>query len=184
MYQGANVTAIQSQQWLASSMTELMEEFPFRSITIGRLCDHAGLSRQTFYNVFDSKEDVLRFCIRNQYEEQFRKYSIKKNMTVEGSVATFVSVVGNSYKLQRLMVRNQLEGIMMDEMNRCVALFSDHFVQQDPRFSYVNAMVNGAMVNLLVYWMKQDDPISIDELTLLIKSFLEGTLFSHAVFQM
>lgn len=182
MYQGTNVTAIQSQQWLANSMTELMEEIPFHSITIGKLCEHAGLSRQTFYNVFDSKEDVLRFCIRNLYEKQFRKFSGRGSMTIEESIETFVSVVGNSHKLQRLMVENQLEGIMMDEMNRCVALFSEHFVQQDPNFSYVNAMVSGAMVNLLVYWMKQDNPISIEELTLLIQSFLEGTLFASVGF--
>ena len=64
MYHGTNLTAIQPQKWLGKSMTELMAEQPYQSITIAKLCAHAGLSRQTFYNVFDSKEEALRYCIR------------------------------------------------------------------------------------------------------------------------
>jgi len=181
MYQGTNITAIQSQQWLCSSMLELMERKGYHSITIAMLCSHAGLSRQTFYNVFDSKEEVLRYCIRNQYESQFRRYADQINMTIEESVAVFVCVVENCYRLQSMMIKNNLEGIVLDEISRCITLFSDHFVKQeqkDSRFAYIQALLSGAMGNLLVYWMKQEAPIPMEELTQLAREFLMGPLFA------
>lgn len=69
MYQGNNATALRSQEWLCESLAKLMGVQPYASITIGAICKHADLSRQTFYNVFDSKEEVLRFCLRRQYEK-------------------------------------------------------------------------------------------------------------------
>lgn len=184
MYQGTNVTAIRSQRWLGSSMTELMTQQSYQSITIARLCEHAGLSRQTFYNVFDSKDEVLRFCIRNQYERQFKRFSGQKKMTIDESIEAFVSIVGNCYTLQSLMIKNGLESIVLDEISRCIALFSDHFVMQDHRgnhFPYVKAMISGSMGYILVYWMMQEEPIPMEELTALTKSFLNGTLFQDLV---
>lgn len=184
MYQGTNLTAIQSQKWLGKSMTELMAEQPYQSITIAKLCTHTGLSRQTFYNVFDSKEEVLRYCIRSQYEGQFRKFAGQTDMTIEESVEVFASIVKNCYMLQTLMIKNGLEGIVLDEISRCIALFSDYFVRQDRKdshFPYIQALLSGAMGNLLVYWMQQEKPIPMEELTLLTREFLMESLFSGSL---
>ena len=59
MYRGSNPTALQSQQWLTESLIALMEEKPFAQISVQELCRRADLSRQTFYNFFSSKEEIL-----------------------------------------------------------------------------------------------------------------------------
>lgn len=183
MYQGNNATALQSQQWLGNSLTQLMENLPYQAITIGRICKQADLSRQTFYNVFESKEEVLRFCLRTGYEKQFRRFAERDTISVEEIVGAFAAVVAENQKLLRLMVKNGLEGILAEEMTQCVSLFAGRFVKQakkDEMLPYAETLLSGALGQLLVYWFRQKMPISIEKLTKLITEFLEGKLFALA----
>lgn len=182
MYQGANATALQSQQWLGESLIRLMENKPYQSIPIGAICKEADLSRQTFYNVFDSKEEVLRFCLRTQYEKQFRRLARQQILTVEEVVKAF-AVVAENHQLLRLMVENQLDGVLAEEMTRCVSLFASRFVKQEKQnemLPYSEALLSGGLGHLLVYWFRQEAPISIEKLAQLITEFLEGNLFLPA----
>lgn len=183
MYQGKNRTARQSQQWLGESLIQLMEQKPCSAITIGAVCKEADLSRQTFYNVFESKEEVLRFCLRQQYEKQFQQFADQEVITVGEIVGAFAVVVAENQKLLRMMIENQLDSILADEITRCVALFAGKFVkkeQQGERLSYSEVLLSGALGYLLVYWFRQERPISIEQLTQLITEFLEGQLFELA----
>ena len=183
MYQGKNSTARQSQQWLGESLIRLMEQKPYSAITIGAICKEADLSRQTFYNVFENKEEVLRFCLRQQYEKQFQRFAAQEVITVGEIVGAFAVVVAEKQKLLRMMIENQLDSILADEITRCVALFAGKFVkkeQQGERLSYSEVLLSGALGHLLVYWFQQERPISIEQLTQLITEFLEGQLFELA----
>lgn len=180
MYQGNNITAIQSQHWLGESLTKLMEAQSYQSITIGAICKQADLSRQTFYNVFDNKEEVLRFCLRSCYEKQFRRFADKQNLSVAEIVDAFAIVVEENQQLLHLMIENALEGILADEMTKCISLFAGQFVCQekkDEMLPYSEALLSGALGHLLVYWFRQKHPISIEKLTKLITEFLEGKLY-------
>lgn len=157
-----------------------MGELDYQSITIGAICKQADLSRQTFYNVFDSKEEVLRFRLRSGYESQFSRFARQEHISAAELVEAFAAVVAENQSLLRLMVENQLEGILADEMTRCVALFAARFVRQeknDALLPYSEALVSGALGHLLVYWFRQKMPISLEHLTTLITEFLNGKLF-------
>ena len=183
MYQGNNVTAIQSQAWLGESLTRLMEGQSYQNITIGAICKQADLSRQTFYNVFDSKEEVLRFSLRRGYEKQVGRFASRQSITAEEIVDAFAAVVRENETLLRLMVENGLTGILTDEITACVALFVGRFVkgeQQDELLPYAEALLCGALGHLLVYWFRQEQPISIEWLTKVISDLLEGKLFKLA----
>lgn len=180
MYQGNNVTAIQSQQWLGEGLVRLMEQQSYAAITIGAICKEADLSRQTFYNVFGSKEEVLRFCLRQQYVKQFQRFTDQKVITVGEIVGAFAVVVAENQDLLRLMIENHLDSVLADEITQCVALFAGKFVkkeQNNDQLPYSEALLSGALGHLLVYWFRQEHPISLPQLTQLISDFLEGKLF-------
>lgn len=183
MYQGNNATAIQSQQWLGESLTRLMARQSYAAITIGAICKKADLSRQTFYNVFDSKEEVLRFCLRSHYQRQLLRFQDQQAITVQEVVDAFTAVVQENRTLLGLMVENGLTGILADEITQCISLFAARFVKpekQDAMLPYSEALLSGALGHLLVHWFRQEQPISIQQLTGLISEFLEGKLFELA----
>ena len=63
MYSGKNPSALRSQQWLADSLVDLMKVKEFQHISVKEICQQADLTRQTFYQIFSSKEDVIRYNI-------------------------------------------------------------------------------------------------------------------------
>ena len=79
MYVGNNATAIRSQKWIVDSLLSLMEQKSYAEITVRDICKSADLSRQTFYNVFDSKDEVLCFRLRNEYQRQFARFCVKED---------------------------------------------------------------------------------------------------------
>ena len=64
MYCGSNKTALCSQQAIAEALLGLMEQTPYREISVSALCRRAAVSRQTFYTLFESKENVLFFALK------------------------------------------------------------------------------------------------------------------------
>lgn len=65
-------------------------------------------------------------------------------------------------------------------MTQCVSLFAGRFVKpekSDETLHYAEILLSGVLGQLLVYWFRQENPISIEKLTRLISEFLEGKLF-------
>ena len=67
MYCGCNKTALSSQRQIAGAMMSLLEEKPFDQISVCELCKSAGISRQTFYSLFSSRENVIVFILQEKY---------------------------------------------------------------------------------------------------------------------
>ncbi|GEM_PF-572863 len=65
MYTGENKTAQLSQQLLGKAMLRLLQYSAFSDISISALCKEARVSRQTFYTLFGTKENVLLYELQN-----------------------------------------------------------------------------------------------------------------------
>ena len=67
MYCGKNKTALASQQQISDALLELMRAKPFSAISVSELCKRSRVSRQTFYSLFRSKENVVLFTLQEKY---------------------------------------------------------------------------------------------------------------------
>jgi len=61
MYKGTNRTACTSQKLIAEALLELLNDSSFQSISVASICRRADVSRQTFYSLFESKENVILY---------------------------------------------------------------------------------------------------------------------------
>ena len=66
--------AIDTKQLFADAMLELLTEKPFEAITVKSLCASTGASRQTFYNHFLDKYDLLVWICRKQCRELWASF--------------------------------------------------------------------------------------------------------------
>ncbi len=75
MYCGKNKTALTSQRQIAQALLQLLDELPYSEISVSAICKRASVSRQTFYSLFESKENVITFALRNEccYAPQMEK---------------------------------------------------------------------------------------------------------------
>ncbi len=67
MYCGTNKTACSSQACISEAMLRLMRVKPFNEISVSELCKEAGVSRQTFYSLFESRDNVVSFILRSHH---------------------------------------------------------------------------------------------------------------------
>ena len=65
MYCGSNKTALASQRQITDALISLLEEMPYSEISVSAICKRAEVSRQTFYSLFQSKDNVITFALRN-----------------------------------------------------------------------------------------------------------------------
>ena len=61
MYQGSNKSALLSQKLISDALLRLLEEKTFNDISVSDLCREAQVSRQTFYSLFGTKENVILY---------------------------------------------------------------------------------------------------------------------------
>lgn len=65
MYQGKNKTACASQRAITDAFFKLLKKESFDDISISEICKEAGVSRQTFYSLFEKKENILLYEIEH-----------------------------------------------------------------------------------------------------------------------
>ncbi len=67
MYQGCNKTALSSQNSIAEGFYELLKEKEYAKITASEICKKSDVSRQTFYSLFSSKENIVAYILSKEY---------------------------------------------------------------------------------------------------------------------
>ncbi len=67
MYRGCNKTALSSQNTIAEGFYRLLREKEYSKISVSEICKNSGVSRQTFYSLFSSKENIVAFLLYKEY---------------------------------------------------------------------------------------------------------------------
>ena len=180
MYTGNNPTAIQSMDRLSCAAVRLLSDTAYTKITIRNLCKSADVSRQTFYNLFDSKEEVLHYCIRNRYEKLFDNLADAAGTEISGITDTFIRFYEDNRGLIDCLIENHLESVITEELYDSILLYVNRFVKrgdQDKRIPCAAAMLAGALTALEVYLMKSGENIEYEKITELLTDFLTGKLY-------
>lgn len=89
MYNGNNKTALESQRQIAAAFTVLLREKPYSQISVSAICKEAGVSRQTFYTLFSSKENIVLYVLRKRHT--FHPGRTADGTEAEGSVPSCAS---------------------------------------------------------------------------------------------
>lgn len=63
--------AARTRAALQSSFKELLKHKPYQKITISDIADKAGIARHTFYNHYETKQDLLYYVVDSILEEYY-----------------------------------------------------------------------------------------------------------------
>ncbi len=67
MYCGNNKTALASQKQIAGAFLNLIKDHKYETISITMICKEADVSRQTFYSIFASKENIITYLLEENH---------------------------------------------------------------------------------------------------------------------
>lgn len=140
------------------------------------ICTKAGLSRQTFYNFFETKDEIIRFCIRQCYREMMERLASKAPLQLiditEQMAETFE-------KNKKLIISHKLDALLEAEIASAIHLFAEHVKPQtyDPLSEYGTAFLIGGISRTVLYWFQDSKPTSAGQLSDLLFDILSGNYF-------
>lgn len=170
MYQGSNPIAIRSQKRLTDAVLLLLKERTYSSINVKNICATADLSRQTFYQLFSSKEEVLCYCIR-EHLSVLQEFSEQKDLTT--LIPCLVETVSRNRGFIRLLYQNNLEHLLSKEVFLTLIARMEKFDFQNRQQTkkLIASFLSAALSNLLLKW-SMEEGVTEQELIVLIQDLL------------
>lgn len=179
MYHGNNPTALQSQKMIVDALLKLMEEKELSKINIKELCETAMISRQTFYTLFESKEEVIGLHLDTLFDDYIERFvRNKKNLTVKELCDNTILYLIEHKQLTQLMFKSKLDHIVKDKIESYL-LNLDNLLctPQRENQDYAIAFLSGALMSVISLAIKNDDLEDETKISNLIGEIITGKYF-------
>ena len=182
MYCGRNKTALASQRQIATAMMALIQEKPFAQITVSELCKEAGISRQTFYSLFTSRENVIVFTLQAQYcsapELTPPEPSRSSDAALRLLCHSYSEYLRRNQRLIKLLVDNRIDYLLydsfFDSLDRCDCILG----AADPcTRRYAASFYAGGIACVARQYAQEGCTSSTEQLEELLLTLFTGGLF-------
>lgn len=180
MYQGNNPKALLSVKLITEGFLKELQYKSYDQINIRDLCRTSDVSRQTFYNLFQDKEDVLRKCIDDIFQNIMTHWTSSKHPDAQQSIQLFVRTFYENQGFMNLLIRDRLENIFSEEFVYAISGLSKMGKHEPkPHLDYQLSFYAGGLTSVLIRWMQDEDRISSDELIHFLANDLKLPYFSE-----
>lgn len=176
-----NPISVRSKRRITESLLEIMHDVPFSKISIKDIVERAGLTRQTFYHNFESKEDVLIHREEELFED-FLQYLMSHQITEWNNIVLYYfRYWQHNADFVRLLIKNDLVYIMesnvpaySEPVRKNFKLEESHLTETE--FKYIYDFCSGAIISLMVSWIRSGMVMSATEMADLVMQLLNGTI--------
>ncbi len=181
MIERENPISVRSKRLITDALISIMEEKPFSKISIRDIVERAGLTRQTFYHNFDSKEEVLVHKSDELFDDFFQFLTDNEVSDLEGVICLYFRYWQDNDEFIKLLIKNNLVFILENrypqyfELIQLIYFRGKGFTNTETEYLY--AAICGAIINLLVVWVKTGELMTPKEMSHFIMGLFEGRLY-------
>ena len=173
MYQGKNPKAVASQRLLLDALNELMQEKEFRDISISELCCRSGVSRQTFYSLFGTKENILLYQL-DLLNDTKPEHGEDAVLRLADTCDRYSRYVSSNYARLSALVRNGLTDVLYLQFYQAMSSCRRSFLDIDEeQAEYAAQFMSAGLCKLTEKYItehKQPDPTELADLSFRIMS--------------
>lgn len=151
---------------LSKALYLLITERHYDEITIYHILDKADISRRTFYRYFNSKDDLMDFCLENFIDGYHHQ---RDNFILAESAEDVFLVTLNFMYSNRLFIASLIRSghfsLLSEKLNKNSAKIYkkinlpwciDDSVESN--IDYISKGLYGAYLNILQFWLTKDKP--------------------------
>ncbi len=180
MYMGKHKTAVKSQKVIAEAFFNILQERSYYDISVKEICTKAGISRQTFYSLYGTKEDVIRFYLAETFTEWRRQAKTNGVNSLYDLILFFLLGITEDEKLSHLYSSEILGGILADilkeHLDKTILYEKGSISVGD---SVANSFIAGGLTMAFKQWHADEDKISIEDITMFVIKILSGDYFTE-----
>lgn len=173
MYRGTNPSAKRSQEWIAKALISLMQEKMLEQITVKEIMENSELARQTFYQVFDSKEEVLEYYMDNLFEQYLMRCKTETVYNLCDAGKVFFEFFNENENFIDALAHNQKICILQKKCheyleNEQFMKFTHVGIHNPQEKTFASAFVTAGLIGVLVVWIRSGKTVSTEELADLV----------------
>ncbi|MBQ3797487.1 MAG: TetR/AcrR family transcriptional regulator [Butyrivibrio sp.] len=179
MYQGCNKTALCSQNTIAESFYDLLKEKEYSKITVSEICKKSGVSRQTFYSLFSSKENIVAFILSKEYAfNPEKECNCCGTPTLSELSKGFSSFIVQKGDFIELLEKNNITYLLQETLFCGFKHYTDSEVSNDdageiPRDLALDFIASG-LTTIAKHYVKNRNAITCERLEGIIYSLFSG----------
>lgn len=159
--------AIRSRKAFQDAFIELLQAESYQKITVTDIAERAGFARHTFYNHYDTKEDILHHLIDSVLEQffsgldQWDFYFADPEEEV-GMFTSFFQVWNDNYEIVKILNKIDIDFVLIERLKTYFTRFFYERVSKEipsvdlelaKYFINFNAYT---LVGILKPWLKDD----------------------------
>ena len=178
MYCGNNKTACASQLQIANALLALLEEKPYSEISVSELCKKAGISRQTFYSLFSSMDNVIVYLLQNHgcYAPAAPEESAS---CLQALCREYCMYMIDQSDFIRTLVENHIIFLLYDSIYESLSAYPCFFEDFSPsKRSYVANFLAGGFTSIAKNYVMEGQSADVEFLTSICLDLFEGRLLS------
>ncbi len=179
MYQGCNKTALCSQKNIAESFVELLREKEYSKVSISEICQKAGVSRQTFYSLFESKENIISFVLTKHYEfKPVEECKCSGVPTLKQLSEGYANYILSKKEILELLVKNNIIYMMQCCLFKTFSCCEEMQISDNPVIHDLRAdFIAAGLTTIAKHYCLHSDSIAEDDLKNLIYDLFSGDFF-------
>lgn len=160
-----------------------MSEKPYENISIKEVSEKAGLTRQTFYHNFVSKDMVLVYKANQMFNELAKEAKMRQLDKIIDLLTLYFSYWLDRKEFLDLLIKNDLEYIITKNYpeffrNKEFDSFMQLLTYEDNmgryQKQYINSFIANAMTCVLCEWIKSGVKCTPKEMAQLILGMFTG----------
>lgn len=177
-----NIVAIRTQISIANAFLSLLKEYDYEKITVTDICKDADIVRKTFYNNFQSKDNLVHYLISDIFYEIESKVDLR-NMSVHQILLTaFQFIMDNRESL--LLFYNR--GLFRFAYKSVAAYITkDHILTKlnkeniDNRaYKYIAAQISAVLIAVIETWIENEFEEPVEFLAELTEAMMYNPVFA------
>ena len=179
MYNGNNKTALNSQKRIVEAMLEMIENESYDNITIKDICKRANISRQRFYYLFESKDEIVMYYL-NDFFIQLEIFINDNNIiSLYDLIFHYFSAIDKNEYIKKFMHINNIlpmfSDILLKFMGKIHILKTNRIM--DKNDFYANKFLSSGLNSIFIFWLEKNKEITLQELVAVIENILRGKMF-------
>lgn len=179
MYEGCNKTALSSQSAIAEALLLLMKEKPYTRISVSEICKCAGVSRQTFYTLFASKDNVIAYELERKYCFRPEEHECcRSSMSLEDICHAYSYYITQQQGILDLLVRNDILYLLQDSLYNSF-LDCSFYLPECPGQDRIYAadFLAGGLTGVARNYVLQNNTTSREHLESILYALFSGSFF-------
>ena len=180
MYQGTNPSALRSREWITEALLALLEKEKYAQITVKDICRKAELSRQTFYQIFASKDEVLEYRFGALFAQFRAKCGNFSGISLRALACGFFAFFAEHQDFARVLIANHMSYLFEREFERYlpeIDLFRQ-INETEAHPDYSVCYVAGALSQMLIHWYEKDMDLPVEQMGALTEDIISGRIFA------